>query len=222
MHTKPAFRTLVFLFLTSFSLPNLVGSEEKVFSKEEILALLPRGVDMDPADLSKAERLVSIGSSAHEVLGAELVRVDDWITASRIIAVFVKSSGDKSVARRYLARFLEISRNDDMWPSVRTQAVEAIRKFEEAQKVQSPIPKQSDPPVESESSPKQALGPKPAPTPNEEPASSTPWGSIVGGSTRPAVADAQEAQVMRPATSTAPTPGFVAPSSGNLGSVFKK
>ena len=76
---------------------------------------------MDPEDMRKAERLVSIGPSAHEVLGAELLRLDDWTAASNIISVFVKSSGDKSIARRYLVRFLEISRNEDPWTNVRTQ-----------------------------------------------------------------------------------------------------
>lgn len=181
MHTKPAFRTFLFLMLASFSLLNYVRSEEKALSKEEILALLPRGVDMDPTDLSKAERLVSIGSSAHEVLGAELVRVDDWITASRIIAVFVKSSGDKSIARRHLARFLEISRNDDMWSSVRIQAAEAIRKFEAANTAQLQPPMQNETHADRAQppAPKQAPEAQPTSSPSEEPPSSTPWSIIV-------------------------------------------
>lgn len=106
--------------------------------------LLPRGVDLYGDEVLKMEKLVSMGSSAHEVLGAELVRVpvEEWLTASRIINVFEKSNGDKTIARGYLDQFLEISRNDDMWSSVQAQAAEAIRKFDEAQTVQPPTPKE--------------------------------------------------------------------------------
>lgn len=146
MHTKPAFRSFIFLFLAWFSLLNCVRSEEKALSKEGILALLPRGVDLYGEELLKLEKLISIGSSAHEVLGAELVRlpVDEWLTASRIITVFEKSNGDKSIARRYLTQFLEIPRSQTWWKRVQTEAAEAIRKFDEAQTVQSPTPKKSD------------------------------------------------------------------------------
>ena len=145
MHTKPAFRSFIFLFLAWFSLLNCVRSEEKALSKEEILALLPRGVDLYGEELLKLEKLVSIGSSAYEVLGAELVRlpVDEWLTASRIITVFEKSNGDKSIARRYLTQFLDIPRSEAWWKRVQTEAAEAIRKFDEAQTVQSPTPKEN-------------------------------------------------------------------------------
>ena len=183
MHTKLTFRSLVYLFLAWFSLLNYVRGEEKALSKEEILALLPRGVDLYGEELLKMDRLVSIGSSAHEVLGAELVRlgVDEWLSASRIINIFVKSKGDKSIARRYLTQFLDIPRSEAWWKRVQTEAAEAIRRFEDAQTMQSPSPKESDAretklPTQAPKLPKT----KPvASAPNEEPASSMPWSAVV-------------------------------------------
>jgi hypothetical protein len=174
MSTNALFRNFLILLMASFAHFHCVRSEEKTLSKGEILALLPRGIDMDPEDMRKAERLVSIGPSAHEVLGAELLRLDDWTAASNIISVFVRSSGDKSIARRYLVRFLEISRNEDPWTSVRTQAAAAIRKLEVAQTAQSPTQKEIDTPGPEQSIQMPKLAEfKPALTTSEGPPSST-------------------------------------------------
>ena len=106
---------------------------------------------------------------------------DDSNAASCIIGIFELSSGDKSVALKYLNRFLELPRNDEMWDYVRSQAEGVIRKFEAAQTEQSPTPKESDPPQEKAyPTTKKPTEQKPEPsTPVEEPASSTWWPVVV-------------------------------------------
>lgn len=135
MHTRALPITLVCLVFMLVTAVECHAEDAEVLSRQEILTLLPRGIDMDDAnDIERYNKLVAQGPAVHEVLGEELIRVDDWITASRIIAVFLDSSGDKSVALKYIKGFLEVPRNnDDMWPSVRSQALGAVDKLQQSQ-----------------------------------------------------------------------------------------
>ena len=175
MRTKTTLMLSVSLLLALAVAFNSFGEQTERLSRVEILALLPRGIDMlDANDLAGYNKLVSIGPYAHEALGEELLRVDDWITASRIIAVFVDSSGDKSVALKYLNRFLELPGNDDMWPAVRSQANEVITKFQSARNSSSGEQPETPPSVVQGSEAKPGVS-----SPGEEPGSTTPWSIIV-------------------------------------------
>lgn len=180
MRTKTTFKMLALALLVSVTSLHSLGEETEVLSREEILTLLPRGIDMEDAnDITRYNKLVARGSSAHEVLGEELLRVDDWITASRIIAIFVDSSGDRSVAMKYLNRFLELPRSNDKWPAVRSQATDVIKKFQ-IERASNALDQPVNPlPSVQPPAPKKAPEAKPASTQSEEPTTSARWSIIV-------------------------------------------
>jgi len=183
MPTRATCVVFVLSVLVSLMALQSFGKEPEQLSEDQVLAIIPRSIDMLGADdQPNFEKLVSQGPVIHEALGKELLRLEDWITAGRIIAIFVESKGDKTVAHRYLKRFLELPRPDSWWAPVRAQAANAIRKFEDAQTAQSPTPKEIDvretmPLPQAPKTPESKTAAPP--TTSEEPTSSTPWSIIV-------------------------------------------
>jgi len=150
MHTKTCV-AIVLLALAFASAFSCLAKDTEPLSRDEILALLPRGIDMEDAnDIARYKRLVALGPSVHELLGEELLRVEDWTTASRIIAIFVDSRGDKAVAQKYLERFLKLPRNGNTWSLIRWQATEAIKKLQSERSFHK-IENTMNPPKKSES-----------------------------------------------------------------------
>lgn len=98
----------VYLGIPLFCLYANVGqNERKDLSREEVLALLPLGLDMlDFNEIAKYQALVSLGEQAHPILADYLDEITDPILISRILAVFVEGSGDKSFARLTVKKLL--------------------------------------------------------------------------------------------------------------------
>ena len=160
MRIKP-FMTLIYVALILATALRVAESAEEL-SKEEILALLPRGVDMDDHNhVARYMRLVALGPSVHAVLGEDLLRVEEFEPAGRIIAIFEESTGDKAVAMKYLERFLDLPRTGSAWPSVRAQASQTLSKLRDEQSSSVAKGVATEAPGLQNPSPTTTLDPKP-------------------------------------------------------------
>lgn len=76
-------------------------------SKEEVLTLLPQGLDMDDeADAGRYSALVEKGEIAYPALIAVIRESNDPIILSRALAVLRESSGNKSEVARQLKQII--------------------------------------------------------------------------------------------------------------------
>ena len=183
MRTELPLALAVVFFSGLFSILDHVHGEEERLSPSEVLAILPRGVDMDDArDIENFNKLVKMGPAVHGILGEKLLSVDNPFTAGRIVALFVSSTGEKTVARKYLERFLALpGGNGHAWQLVRNEAASAIREFEAAHAAAAPSSMEGVSVVEPAPPPTQTIAPlaSTAVTPAEQSASSRSWIIVV-------------------------------------------
>lgn len=88
-----------------------VHASPKVYSAPplntaEILALVPRGPDLESEEWANYKKLVDLAPAAYDVLGRDLLTVKEYTTAGRIMCIFADSKGDKALPLRYVQRFL--------------------------------------------------------------------------------------------------------------------
>lgn len=92
---------------------------DKAVDRQEILALIPKGVDPGNDDGKGMQKLIDMGAAAYPVLCEELLSADDYIAASRLLSPMIQSHGDKTLPRETIKKLIAKSsgasrQNEDM------------------------------------------------------------------------------------------------------------
>lgn len=130
-------RSLVLLFLGTLLefvvlCSPAIGEDGPQLTKEQVLDLLPMGVDMlDSTATDNYDRLVDAGPRAYPALAELLNETDDPIIIGRIFAVFAESTGDKTIALSAVTNVIGRYRNLDTAEArkVRVYAAQTVSKI---------------------------------------------------------------------------------------------
>ena len=98
-------------------------------SVDYVAEILPRGIDMlDEREIERYQEIVDMGAEAHPALREIMKESDDPFLISRILGIFARSAGDKTVAIEAIRELLARDELPDNFATivVRTTSAEVL------------------------------------------------------------------------------------------------